>query len=198
MSRPSTAADTSNRILDVAERLVKTRGFNAFSYADIAEALKVTKASLHYHFPTKADLGARLVERYSASFLSALVRIEQDTLDAIGRLNAYVGIYADVLEDNRICLCGMLAAEYATLPGAMRKGIRGFFDANEAWLAQVLATGRRRSQIGFIGSPSDAARALMATLEGAMLLARSRQEPAQFRSIARRSLSAFKIRRAAA
>ena len=58
------AAATGRRALDVAERLVQTRGFNGFSYADIAEALGVTKASLHYHFPSKADLGQRLIERY--------------------------------------------------------------------------------------------------------------------------------------
>ena len=69
------ASDTSSRILDIAEHLVQTRGFNAFSYADIAAALNITKASLHYHFPTKAKLGERLVERYQESFLAALARI---------------------------------------------------------------------------------------------------------------------------
>ena len=64
MSTTLAVSDTSGRILDVAERLVQTRGFNAFSYADIAAALNITKASLHYHFPTKAILGERLVERY--------------------------------------------------------------------------------------------------------------------------------------
>jgi len=58
--------DSAQRILDVAERLVQTRGFNGFSYADIAEALDVTKASLHYHFPAKSDLGARLIEGLTA------------------------------------------------------------------------------------------------------------------------------------
>ena len=64
--------DTSQRILDTAERLVQTRGFNGFSYADIATTLGVTKASLHYHFPAKAKLGQRLIERYEKNFLAAL------------------------------------------------------------------------------------------------------------------------------
>ncbi len=72
-------ADTSQRILDTAERLVQTRGFNGFSYADIATTLGVTKASLHYHFPAKAELGQRLIERYEKNFLAALGAIDATT-----------------------------------------------------------------------------------------------------------------------
>src|SRR6185312_16398602 len=114
------APDTAQRILDIAERLVQTRGFNGFSYADIAQALKVTKASLHYHFPAKADLGARLIERYEANFVRALAKIDAQASDAREKLRRYAAIYEDVVRDNRMCLCGMLAAEYGTLPKPMR------------------------------------------------------------------------------
>jgi len=80
MSTELAANGTSGRILDIAERLVQTRGFNAFSYADIAAALNITKASLHYHFATKAKLGERLVERYQESFIAALARIDGQIL----------------------------------------------------------------------------------------------------------------------
>lgn len=194
MARPIASADTATRILDIAEYLVQTRGFNAFSYADVADALDVTKASLHYHFATKAELGGCLIERYRTSFLCALDRIDEKHVDAVSKLTAYVRIYADVLEHDRMCLCGMLAAEYATLPAPMRDGIRKFFDANEIWLIGVLSAGRRRKQISFSGAPLDAARVLVAALEGAMLLARSRQDTAQFRTVARRVLSDFAAR----
>ena len=58
--------DTATRILDVAERLAQTRGFNGFSYADIAAEVGITKAALHYHFATKAGLGQALIGRYAA------------------------------------------------------------------------------------------------------------------------------------
>src|ERR1700693_3254467 len=85
--------ETSTRILDIAERLVQTRGFNAFSYADIAAALHVTKATLHYHFPSKAVLGERLIARYRGGFLAALTRIDKSHDDAGVKLHPYVGIY---------------------------------------------------------------------------------------------------------
>src|SRR5437764_12618840 len=109
MSSLLAAPDTAGRILDIAEQLVQTRGFNAFSYADIAAALNITKASLHYHFPTKAILGERLVERYQESFVTALGKIEVSHASAAVRLRAYVDIYSDVLDNDRMCLCGMLA-----------------------------------------------------------------------------------------
>ena len=82
-------ADTSQRILDTAERLVQTRGFNGFSYADIATTLGVTKASLHYHFPAKAELGQRLIERYEKNFLAALEAIDQTSTTAREKLKRY-------------------------------------------------------------------------------------------------------------
>jgi AcrR family transcriptional regulator len=108
--------DTPERILDIAERLVQTRGFNGFSYADIAEAMQVTKASLHYHFRGKADLGKRLIERYEKNFLAALAGIDAATDDAREKLRRYAAIYGSVMNADRMCLCGMLAAEFGTLP----------------------------------------------------------------------------------
>src|SRR3954465_7311797 len=100
MARPQVAS--AQRILDVAERLVQTRGFNGFSYADIAEALDVTKASLHYHFPSKADLGRRLIERYEKTFVAALKAIGAAGAAPREQLKRYVRIYADVLRENRM------------------------------------------------------------------------------------------------
>jgi TetR/AcrR family transcriptional repressor of nem operon len=191
MARPTNASETSIRILDVAERLVQTRGFNAFSYADIAEALNVTKASLHYHFATKAELGECMIDRYRTSFLAALERIDETCSEAGAKLSAYMRIYIDVLENDRMCLCGMLGAEYATLPTAMQDGVRRFFDANEAWLVHMLTCGRKKKQLAFAGPPIEGARLLVSALEGAMLLARSRRDFSQLRLVAKRLLIDF-------
>ena len=180
--------DTSQRILDIAERLVQTRGYNGFSYADIADALHVTKASLHYHFPAKADLGSRLIERYERNFLAALERIDAEGKDAREKLRRYAAIYVDVLRDNRMCLCGMLAAEFSTLPKPMREDMRHFFDANEKWLVGVLQQGKREKALKFPGSAADAAQTLIGALEGAMMIARSYGDVARFKSVSDRVL----------
>src|SRR5215217_5270273 len=166
-------SDTADRILDLAERLVQTRGFNGFSYADIASELGITKASLHYHFPTKAELGLRLIERYTEAFVGALAAFDETESDAREKLRTYAEIYSGVLRDNRMCLCGMLAADYATLPNSMKLAVTQFFDLNERWLAIVLEQGRSAGDLHFTGEPLEFARLLVSSLEGAMLVARS-------------------------
>src|SRR5271167_899442 len=136
------AGDTRTRILDVAERLVQVRGFNGFSYADVAAELSITKASLHHHFPSKAGLGEALLARYAERFEHALSAIDADTATAPAKLSAYAGLYTDVLRQGRMCLCGMLAAEYETLPAPIRDAVVSFLDDNEAWLERVLEQGR--------------------------------------------------------
>ena len=178
------AASTAQRILDVAERLVQTRGFNGFSYADIAGTLHVTKASLHYHFPAKADLGRRLIERYESNFLAALAEIDAKGRNAAEKLRRYAALYEGVLRDNRMCLCGMLAAEFGTLPKEMREEMRHYFDANEKWLIGVLQEGKRAKSLRFSGSAAEAAQALTGALEGAMMIARSYGDVDRFRGVA--------------
>jgi TetR/AcrR family transcriptional repressor of nem operon len=182
-------SDTSRRILDIAERLLQTRGYNAFSYADVAQALHVTKASLHYHFPTKAELGKRLIERYEQSFLQALAGIDRNSADARERLRRYVDIYVDVLRNDRMCLCGMLAAEYATLPKPMKAELKHFFDENERWLIAVLEEGQATGKLRLSGPVREVARLVVGSLEGAMMLARSYDDVARFKSAAERLLA---------
>ena len=163
---------TSERILDIAERLVQTRGFNNFSYADIASELSITTASLHYHFPGKAELGQALITRYTQRFSHALHEIEQHEPTARAKLHAYAGLYADVLRGKRMCMCGILAAEYQTLPKPMRSEVIRFFDENQKWLSDLLNEGQSDHTLAFNGAVDDVAQNILSTLEGAMLVAR--------------------------
>jgi TetR/AcrR family transcriptional repressor of nem operon len=171
---------TVDRILDTAERLVQTRGFNGFSYADVATELGVTKASLHYHFATKADLGRALVIRYREVFGKLLDAIDGETTLATEKLARYAALYRHVLSGDRMCLCGMAAAEYATLPKPMQEELRRFFTANEEWLAAVLGQGLRSGELRLRGAPMDVARLLLGALQGAMLVARTYKSVERF------------------
>jgi TetR/AcrR family transcriptional repressor of nem operon len=191
VTRSQAARDlgTAERILDVAERLVQLRGFNAFSYADVANELGVTKPSVHDHFPGKGELGEALIKRYAGRFGDALAAIDAADTDIHAKLAAYAELYASVLKDERMCLCGMLAADYATLPAPMRDAVVRFFDLNEAWLGRVLEDGRGQGAVQFSGSARTEARLIIGALEGAMLVARPYGEPERFEAAAKRLLA---------
>src|ERR1700729_2637302 len=145
--------DTADQILDVAEHLVQVRGFNAFSYADVGAELGLTNAALHYHFPTKADLGEALISRYTTRFLNALNGIDESMIHPSGKLSAYIDLYDEVLRKNRSHLCGMLAAEYETLSPNMQVAVADFFNKNETWLADVLRLRVHDGTLSLVGSP---------------------------------------------
>jgi TetR/AcrR family transcriptional regulator, transcriptional repressor for nem operon len=185
----TTKPDTAQRILDAAEGLVQVRGFNGFSYADVADELQITKASLHYHFRGKAELGHALITRYASRFTDALLEIDREVPAPPQMLNAYVRLYRIVLERNRMCLCGILAAEYQTLPEAMREAITSFFADNELWLTDVLARGQADGSLSIDGPPRDTAQMIVSGLEGAMLVARTHGGLTQFRACTERLLA---------
>ena len=191
MRQPGTNGDTAQRILDTAEQLAQVRGFNAFSYAHIAAELGITKASLHYHFSSKAELGQALVARYSDRFVRALAEIDGQPATAPAKLAAYADLYADPLRSQRMCLCGMLAAESETLPRPITDALVAFFDANENWLEEVLEQGRAEGTLTFDGEARGAARVIVSGLEGAMLIARSYGDPERFRATAGALLGGF-------
>ena len=183
-SRGRDDAGTASKILDVAERLVQVRGFNGFSYADIAAELHITKAALHYHFAGKADLGAALIARYASRFADALAEVDAGPGEASDKLAGYADLYLRVLRASKMCLCGMLAAEYQTLPPPMQEAVIGFFDRNETWLEDVLGQGRQDGSLQFAGSARDTARMIVGGLEGAMLVARPYGDIARFQAAA--------------
>ena len=185
--------DTATAILDIAERLVQRRGFNGFSYADIAAELGITKASLHYHFPGKAELGESLIARYATRFAGALDEIDARVVPAVDKLEAYCDIYRAVLSEHRMCLCGMLAAEYETLPDPMRHAVVGFLDLNQAWLSALLESGRAAGSLRFSDTSDQAARSIVAALEGAMLVSRPYGDTGVLDSVVGRLVAEFSV-----
>jgi len=191
MTAPTTAA----RILDLAEGLIQARGYEAYSYADIAAALQIRKASIHYHFPSKGELTRAVAARYRAAFAESLAALEVECPDPENRLMRYVRLFRDALRDgDHMCLYGMLASDSATLPEPVRDEVNGFFADQEAWLSRALRDGRSAGVFGFEGKPEAAASALLAGLEGAMLVARSRRDVKYFAAVALRLVGALTAR----
>ena len=122
---PAPRSETADKILDLAERLIQTRGCSAFSYQDIADALKIRKASIHYHFESKTDLVTAVIDRYTEKFDAALNNIARDeTATSMSMLEHYVEPYAAfAATPDRVCLCGALSGEMLALPPELRERV---------------------------------------------------------------------------
>ena len=181
-NRAMSDRDTRRELLDLAETLVRTRGYNGFSYRDLAEQIGIKTASIHYHFPTKGDLGEALIENEREVFARNLARLDAAERDPRRRLERFIQLFQSTTIgcDNRMCLGAMLAVEQETVPDAVGQAVRRLFAANEEWLAKLLEEGRKKRQFRFKGSADAAARFLFSSLEGALLTARAFHDTGRF------------------
>src|SRR5271157_1567039 len=139
-NRAMSDRDTRRELLDLAETLVRTRGYNGFSYRDLAEQIGIKTASIHYHFPTKGDLGEALIENEREVFARNLAQLDAAEKDPRRRLERFIQLFQSTTigRDNRMCLGAMLAVEQETLPEAVGQGVRRLFADNEVWIAKLL------------------------------------------------------------
>jgi TetR/AcrR family transcriptional repressor of nem operon len=179
--------DTRRELLDLAETLVRTRGYNGFSYRDLAERIGIKTARIHYHFPIKGDLGEALIENEREVFARNLAQLDAAEKDPRRRLERFIQLFqaTTIGCDNRMCLGAMLAVEQETVPDAVGQAVRRLFAANEDWLAKLLEEGRKKRQFRFKGSADAAARFLFSSLEGALLTARAFHDTGRFEATTR-------------
>ncbi len=173
---------TSDEILASARALIVAGGYNGFSYADIAKVVGIRKASIHHHFPAKADLVRTLVARYREEARAGLAAIDAHHLDPGDRLRAYAGYWEACIGDASapICICALLATEIPVLPADVAVEVRAHFRTLSDWLATVLERGEQMGRLRLAAPPQDEAELFMATVHGAMLSARAYGAPAMF------------------
>jgi len=160
------------QLMDTAQSLVQTRGFNAMSYRDLASEVGIKTSSIHYYFPTKEDLGLALLERYRLAFMGALQNIDAEVTDPKLKIERFVDLFVGTVRTGKICLCGMFATDSSTLPESMQAEVKRFYTEVEAWLADVCKHGREMGKFSFDGSPRIKAETIFSALEGVLIAAR--------------------------
>ena len=167
-----TKSTVRDQVLDHAITLMMLRGFNGFSYKDLSQLIGVKTSSIHYYFPAKDDLVLEAVGHYSKEVLAAVYAIDT-ILTAKAQLRKYTSLFGRTLGDgDQICLCGMLAADIASLPTPVRVAVQAFFEANERWLAQLLVRGTVDGTVTSPGKSEASAKTLYAAYQGSLLASR--------------------------
>ncbi len=174
-------SDTRETIMAVARTMAQAHGYGGLSFRELAKAVGVKSASIHYHFPTKGDLGAALARRYADDAEATLDGLWAERQDPALCLRRYAEVFRRALENgNRMCMCGFMAAEYDDLPPDVRREVRRFAEVNVAWLARMLA---EIEPDGDRAAIEARALAIFAAVNGAQLAARGRGDSAVFDAI---------------
>jgi TetR/AcrR family transcriptional repressor of nem operon len=173
---------TSDEILRCARSLLVQGGYNGFSYADIAKVVGIRNASIHHHFPSKADLVRTLVARYREEAEAGIAALERQFPDPAQQLRAYAGYWEACIGDASapICVCALLASQIPVLPAEIVLEVRAHFRALSAWLTSLLQRGAAQGSLRFSGSAKAEVEAFMACVHGAMLSARAYGDPKIF------------------
>jgi TetR/AcrR family transcriptional repressor of nem operon len=175
----------AKEIIQCTRALLAAGGYTSFSYADIADTVHISKASIHGHFATKADLVRIVVTLYRQEALAGMAALDAQISDPLEQLRAYVAFWTTCLRDSMLsyCICAMLAAELPTLPSLVADEVRGHFQDLTDWLAVVMGKGVKAGSFRLQAEPRSEAMALMAVVHGAMLAARAYGDAAIFASI---------------
>lgn len=165
--------DTREEILNCAEELLQRRGYNAFSYQHIAVQLGIRNAAIHYHFPSKEDLGVALVQRYRQRFRDWSEQQAAQTPGAWERLRAYFQTYVDYVEAQcKVCPGGVLGAEFEAIPEQMQHEARLLMREIFEWLIETLELGRSQGSLHYPGETRHKAVEIGAALQGGLQIAR--------------------------
>jgi TetR/AcrR family transcriptional regulator, transcriptional repressor for nem operon len=169
-------------ILRAAEARMRRDGFHGFSFRDLATDVGIKSASVHYHFPTKADLGVSLMRNYQEHMLAAFGDAEDDRTLA-DKLGAVRDAYRKKLSKAGICLCGILAAEHAGLPAPVGEALKSYFVACRNWLISAFAGAGA-------GEPEKRALVFSSAVQGALLMSHAMGDQALFNRLAEEAIRA--------
>lgn len=158
--------DTRESLIKSAEFMLRSRGYAAFSYADLEKVVGIRKASIHHHFPRKEDLGVVIVKSYIERTALDFNRIERDFPNAFGRLCAFASLFRVAMADEMLPLCGALAAEMAILPEKLQELTRTYFDIQLKWLEKIIDTGVANGELSSEGDTRQKAFQLLSLMEG--------------------------------
>ncbi|WP_413582490.1 TetR/AcrR family transcriptional regulator [Bdellovibrio sp. HCB288] len=173
--------ETKRLALEIAKNHLQLRGYNGFSFQDIADELGIRKASLHYYFASKEDLGLALIEDYSNSFQEWTQKHAE--LDSLEKIKKFIDMYSTFSQDGlKVCPGGVFCIDYNTLPPNLKKTVCQLQEQIQEWLTKAVAEGIKSKSIRPTLKPKETATLIHATTQGALQIARMQNNPKAMKS----------------
>lgn len=158
-------------MIEAARVAIQRVGVSNVSFGHLAEELGIKAPSVHHHFRRKEDLVAAVVAEYRASFNQWAAAIDDPS--PLARIRTYAAHFSEVASDDRMCLCGAAAAEWVAVGAEPRAEVSAFFADQVTWLTDQLTGAVAAGELDEPTNISATASALLAALEGAVLMSRA-------------------------
>lgn len=182
---PRDGTITKNKIMDVAQQMVLQVGLTGTSVEKVIDGAGITKGTFFYHFKTKHDLAAALIERYADEdqhhFHDFMRKAEQLARDPLQQLMIFIGLFIEMTEKLEDPFPGCLYAAYCYQSGAISPEVMGRVEQMmHFWrdcLSQKLEAVDRLYPSRIPVSHTQVADHVLTTFEGAFILSKVMQEP---------------------
>ena len=165
--------------------MFRESGYRAASLDDILRRSGVAKSNFYYHFAGKLELACAAVDLWAEQLgVHLLAPLRDPAKSGLERLQGFVAAFEAICSSGAIgCPFGMLAAE-DDLDTVLRQRVQGVLAGLEAALAQALRDGQYDGSIRADADAAEFAGVLVATIQGAGLIARATREPARITAAA--------------
>ncbi len=142
---------TKENIIDKADQFIRNKGYNAFSFKDISNDIGIKTASIHYHFPTKSDLGVATIKEHIARCETLKMKVANE--NPLIKLQAFLEVQAQIKKENKVCIVGSLATDLNTLDDSIKKELQDFAQIVISWLTEILIEGKQLNIFDFDMQP---------------------------------------------
>ncbi len=182
--------DTKTQIITIATNLILEKGFNAFSYADISKVLNIKNAAVHYHFPTKEDLGVAVMKMQQENLKNFIETLQKNKVEEIAQLKALFSIYSGLFYEKRICALGSMGSDIQTLSPKIQTEVKKDYEQVLDWVEELLKSGKEKKIFRFDATPRIKAELIMNHLIAGVIVARFNEtEKGHFEEILEEALA---------
>lgn len=172
------------KLLDAAESLVQSRGLNAVTFQEIADAVGLRKPSVFHHIKNKEELALLLIDRCSTKHGPQYVSVIEKDVSAPEKLRQVARIFQDGLKNERPCLLAALGGGKESLSATASDELQKTAEGAIGRFAMIFAQGRKEGSLAFEGTPEHAAMGFFAMLQGLQTLCRAKGDIRAFKKAA--------------
>ncbi|MBQ0901519.1 TetR/AcrR family transcriptional regulator [Micromonospora sp. U21] len=193
-------SDARNKILEAAAVLIEQRGYSALGVAEICATAGVPKGSFYYFFESKQALARTVIDEHWASQRRQWEQLLSSGHDPLRRLRDLFEATEEVQRTGQQkagvvagCLFGNLALELSNQAEEIRRRLQEIFEAQIDLIEQVVVEAKVSGLAGPSVDTREAARSIVAQIEGRVLLAKLLNDPAQLETLWRNCLDLLQV-----